>query len=544
MGYPLLQNTSVTIVLGPFVSDTDFKTPQTALTINPTDVRISKNGSAFADATGSSTVHGENGFYRCTLAIANVDTLGTLDVHVDVTGALSVYDSFTVEVANQYNSKFTSSLQQVDVRQYIGANITETTPGNYSSNNSTFWDNGDALTTKIVNNVGTTVLTGPVDEFSNNSTIVSGTQGGTHTDTHALDGVQWTITAAGGTGINAELLYNIDSGNSGPMKSYEVYLQVSSGNNRFVTVSLYNYTTVQFDVFRTVGDTGGSSNLLVLGSLPPDYTDTNGDVRARFQGQNVNDGDFFGIDLASAIYEADTGSIPSASEIAYEVNQVLSTEHGDANWNGLDRLFGKIGTVTSPTQFIITNGSSFDDAYNGSFFIIQSTSNPNNLAGAYVADYVASSGLITISEAPPFTVVPGDEFRIISNPPVNIDAVKGRLLSETTQGNIANNISTFFDNNDILSSKTLEDIGTIVNNATSKATIQAALDELPVDTLTYKDLNYIALSIFAGKFESNTSTGDLTYFAQDNTTQTVSTNTSAVANITTRTRNSYTPPAP
>ena len=37
MGYPLLQNTSVTIVLGPFVSDTDFKTPQTALTINATD---------------------------------------------------------------------------------------------------------------------------------------------------------------------------------------------------------------------------------------------------------------------------------------------------------------------------------------------------------------------------------------------------------------------------------------------------------------------------------------------------------------------------
>ena len=42
---PLRQITSAqTFIMGPFIDDTDFKTPQTALTITPADFSISKAG--------------------------------------------------------------------------------------------------------------------------------------------------------------------------------------------------------------------------------------------------------------------------------------------------------------------------------------------------------------------------------------------------------------------------------------------------------------------------------------------------------------------
>ncbi len=154
MGYPLLQNTSVTVVLGPFVDDTDFKTPETALVINASDVRISKNGGSFAEATGSSTTHNENGYYLCTLAIANVDTLGSIDINVNVAGALSVYDSFTVESSDSYNAKYTTELQKVNVTQYIGTSITESSTGRMAGNISTFLDNGDTATAKTLDSIG------------------------------------------------------------------------------------------------------------------------------------------------------------------------------------------------------------------------------------------------------------------------------------------------------------------------------------------------------------------------------------------------------
>jgi hypothetical protein len=540
MGYPLLQNTSVTVVLGPFVDDTDFKTPETALTINATDVRISKNGGAFAAATGSSTVHGENGYYLGTLAVANVDTLGSLDINVNVAGALSVYDSFTIEVANQYNSKFTSSLQQVNLGQILSTPITETTAGNFATNMSTFYDNADALTTKTVDDVGSSIIVGPVETFSTGSTVTTGTEDGVHTNTHAANGLYWGVTDTG-TGILGELQYNINGGVGNPMKNLEFLLRYNAGGNRQMNIQLYNYNTAGFDTIQTITTTGVNYNPFIYTNLNADYTDSNGDVRVQFQTTTNQNGDFFSINLGQAIYEADTGSVPSAQEIAVETEAYLAALHGRDIWNGLDVQQGDIVSVTNQTTFVLDDGPNQDDVFVGGFLIVRSSTFPANSSGTYITDWDQLTKTITIAEALPFIVQANDEYRVVGNPPVNLDAIRGSLITETTKGNVASNVSTFFDNADVLTTKTVDEVGTIAATTANKTVIQDAMNELPVDTLTFEDFLNIGLSVFAGKFVANTTTGDTTFNRQDGTTPTIVINTVAVGNTSTRTLTSYTP---
>ncbi len=58
----LKQSTAVDVKVGPFVDSTDGFTPETALTITQPDVRLGKNGGAFAQKNAAQTLtHEENG---------------------------------------------------------------------------------------------------------------------------------------------------------------------------------------------------------------------------------------------------------------------------------------------------------------------------------------------------------------------------------------------------------------------------------------------------------------------------------------------------
>lgn len=106
----LKQSTAVTLVLGPFVDQTDGFTAETALTIAQADVRLSKNGAAFAqknDAT--SCTHMENGYYSCPLNTTDTNTLGVLDVAVNEAGALPVFLKAMVAPAQVYESLVTGT---------------------------------------------------------------------------------------------------------------------------------------------------------------------------------------------------------------------------------------------------------------------------------------------------------------------------------------------------------------------------------------------------------------------------------------------------
>jgi hypothetical protein len=101
----LKQSTAVDIGLGPFVDNTDGFTAETALTIAQADVRLKKNGGAWAQKNqASSATHEENGWYEVSLDATDTNTLGILLIAVNETGALPVFKEFLVVPANVYES--------------------------------------------------------------------------------------------------------------------------------------------------------------------------------------------------------------------------------------------------------------------------------------------------------------------------------------------------------------------------------------------------------------------------------------------------------
>lgn len=123
----LKQSTAVTLAVGPFVDDTDGKTAETALTLTQADFRLSKNGAAFAqknDAT--SGTHMENGYYSVPLNTTDTNTLGTLKLAVNETGALPVWVECMVVPANVWDSLFGADQLQVHVNEMTAGIITAT----------------------------------------------------------------------------------------------------------------------------------------------------------------------------------------------------------------------------------------------------------------------------------------------------------------------------------------------------------------------------------------------------------------------------------
>jgi len=98
-------STAATIPFGPFVDETDGRTPQTGLTIAQGDIRLSKNGGSFAeshDAAGAT--HDENGYYALSLDATDTNTPGRLRVAVSASGALPVWQDFLVVPANVHDT--------------------------------------------------------------------------------------------------------------------------------------------------------------------------------------------------------------------------------------------------------------------------------------------------------------------------------------------------------------------------------------------------------------------------------------------------------
>lgn len=118
------QSTASTIKLGPFLDDTDGKTPETGLTISQADIRLSKNGGAFAQSNNTAgATHNENGYYDVPLNTTDTNTLGTLRVAVSESGALPVWQDFMVVPANVWDSMFGSSALNVNVSTMSSAAV-------------------------------------------------------------------------------------------------------------------------------------------------------------------------------------------------------------------------------------------------------------------------------------------------------------------------------------------------------------------------------------------------------------------------------------
>ena len=115
----LKQSTAATVKVGPFVDDTDGKTAETGLTIAQADIRLSKNGGAFAQTNNSAgATHDENGYYGVPLDATDTGTLGRLRVAISESGALPVVHDFLVVPAAVYDSLVAGSDKlPVDVQE-------------------------------------------------------------------------------------------------------------------------------------------------------------------------------------------------------------------------------------------------------------------------------------------------------------------------------------------------------------------------------------------------------------------------------------------
>jgi len=131
----LKQSTAFTFRIGPFVDSTDGVTAETGLTITQSDIRLSKNGGAFAQKNAAGTlVHDENGWYALPFDTTDTGTLGPLTVAIAESGALPVWEHFLVVPANVYDSLVAGS-------DYLETDVTQLSADTTAANNAeSFFD--------------------------------------------------------------------------------------------------------------------------------------------------------------------------------------------------------------------------------------------------------------------------------------------------------------------------------------------------------------------------------------------------------------------
>lgn len=107
MARDLRQSTSVDVSIGPFLDATDGVTAETGLTLTQPDIRLKKNGAAWAQKAAAQTLsHEENGFYEVTLDATDTNTLGLLRLAVFESGAAPVWEDFHVLPAHVWDALY------------------------------------------------------------------------------------------------------------------------------------------------------------------------------------------------------------------------------------------------------------------------------------------------------------------------------------------------------------------------------------------------------------------------------------------------------
>lgn len=110
---------SQSVLIGPFVDDADGATAESGLSIANTDIRLSKNGGNLAAKNSGGATHDEAGWYTITLDATDTDTVGRLQLHVKVAGALMVHAQFQVLEEDIYDALIAASAAAFDSNQRV-----------------------------------------------------------------------------------------------------------------------------------------------------------------------------------------------------------------------------------------------------------------------------------------------------------------------------------------------------------------------------------------------------------------------------------------
>lgn len=194
---PLKLATAATVKLGPFVDSTDGVTPETGLTIQKADVRLSVNGgniaAAHADQGGSDAgaPHDELGYYDISLDDTDTATRGRLKIMVQETGALPCWVECEVLDPEVYDALYSTGTLPADLQTIKGQSVV---------------DPGGAVT--VPTSIGTSTyaggavasVTGAVGSVTAGVTLASGEHTNIAADT------QTGLTAQGYTAARAAYL--------------------------------------------------------------------------------------------------------------------------------------------------------------------------------------------------------------------------------------------------------------------------------------------------------------------------------------------------
>ena len=124
MAIRLKQSTaSQEVPLGPFLDSTDGVTPETALTIANTDIKLWAMGAtSLANKNSGGATHMASGIYYCTLDATDTATLGALVLFISVSGALPIKVECEIVTANVYDALVGGTdYLQVDVTDWKNA---------------------------------------------------------------------------------------------------------------------------------------------------------------------------------------------------------------------------------------------------------------------------------------------------------------------------------------------------------------------------------------------------------------------------------------
>lgn len=167
----LRQSTAIEIAIGPFLDATDGVTAEPGLTITQADVRLKKNGAAWAQANQSSAAtYEENGWYEKSLDTTDTNTVGKLLVGVAESGAVPVWHEFFVLPQVIFDALFASGANAF--AGAAGATTLGTTAAEGIAN--TYLDLANAVETGLTPRQAQRVLTAAV------AGLLSG--GGTNTE--------------------------------------------------------------------------------------------------------------------------------------------------------------------------------------------------------------------------------------------------------------------------------------------------------------------------------------------------------------------------
>jgi len=184
---------SQSVLIGPFVDSTDGDAEEIALTIANTDIRLSKNGGNLAAKTSGGGTHDEDGWYAITLDATDTNTVGRLQLHCHVAGALMVAAEYTVLEEAIYDALFAASAagfdanQRVDVGSVLG---TAQTAGDLAALINTVDDLLDtevaAITTAVITNAVGADIAADIATAQADLDTLTGTDGATLATAQAL----------------------------------------------------------------------------------------------------------------------------------------------------------------------------------------------------------------------------------------------------------------------------------------------------------------------------------------------------------------------